>query len=253
MKIKNLIGIFADGNVGNKTLEFLLENYFDDIQWVICNNEKSLVYSTLKEFNFKNSHVFKNNQLKEESVLTKLINSRVDYIILAWWPHIIKEPILSLPKIGVLNFHPSMLPYNKGKHYNFWSIIENTPFGVSIHFVNEFIDGGDIIFQKSIHKDWLDNGETLYFKAQEAMIELFIEKYSDIRIGNYSRNKQDHNLGSFHWAKELDPASEIILDKKYEARELINIIRARTFMPHPAAWFEENGEKYEIRISITKS
>lgn len=252
MKSKNRIGIFADKSVGNKALAFLLGKYFDDVQWVICNDEKSLTWSTLKDFNFNTNHVFINSQLKDESILAKLRNSNVDYILLAWWPYIIKEPILSIPNIGVLNFHPSMLPNNRGKHYNFWTIVENTPFGVSIHFVDETIDGGDIIFQKKIDKDWLDTGETLYVKAQEAMINLFTEKYSEIRKGNYIRKKQNISLGSFHWGKELDSASKILLDEKYKARELINIIRARTFIPHPAAWFEEDGKKYEIRIKITK-
>ena len=252
MGIKNHIGVFADGDVGNKTLVFLLENYFNDVQWVICNNEQSLAWLTLRNFNFDMDHVFLNSQLKDESVLIKLLKSKVDYILLAWWPHIIKDPILSMPNIGVLNFHPSLLPYNRGKHYNFWTIVENTPFGVSIHFVNETIDGGDVIFQKQINKDWLDTGQTLYFKAQEAMIELFTEKYSDIRKVDYVRNKQNPDLSTFHRAKELDQASKILLDKKYEAREIINIIRARTFIPHPGAWFEEDGNKYEIRISITK-
>ena len=252
MKIKNHIGICADGSVGNKALEFLLENYFNDIKWILCENEQSLTITTVKEFDFDTNRVFLNRKLKEEVELNRLKKFQVDYIILAWWPHIIKKPFLSIPRIGVLNFHPSMLPYNKGKHYNFWSIVENSPFGVSIHFVNETIDGGDIIFQKEIEKDWLDTGETLYFKAQEAMIELFKEKYSDIRKGNYIRVEQNPNSGTFHYAKELDQASKIILDKNYSARELINLIRARTFVPHPAAWFEDNGKKYEIRLSITR-
>jgi methionyl-tRNA formyltransferase len=252
MEIKNHIGIFADGLVGNKVLIFLLENYFSDVLWVVCNNEQSQAWSTLNDYNFDSKKVFLNSQLKEASVLEKLISSNVDFILLAWWPFIIKEPILSLPNIGVLNFHPSMLPFNRGKNYNFWTIVENTPYGVSIHFVNETIDGGDIIFQKQIGKDWSDTGETLYFKAQDAIVELFTEKYPDIRKGNYVRNKQDPELATFHYEKELDQASEIILSKKYEARDLINLIRARTFLPHPAAWFEEDGAKYEVRINITK-
>jgi len=250
--MKNRIGICADGYVGSKTVAFLFEHYPDDIQWVICNNEQSQILSSLKKNNFDTTKVFFYNQLTEESVLNQLINSRVNYILLAWWPHIIKEPLLSTPKIGVLNFHPSMLPYNRGKHYNFWTIVEDTPFGVSIHFVDETVDSGDVIFQKEIIKSWLDTGETLYNRAQEAMLELFIEKYSEIRKGNYNRKQQNLTLGTFHLARELDQASKILLDKTYNAKELINIIRARTFVPNPAAWFEQDGVRYEIRIKINK-
>ncbi len=44
----------------------------------------------------------------------------------------------------------------------------------------------------------------------------------------------------------------IDLDKSYKARDLLNIIRARTFYPHPAAYFVDGGEKYEVRIDIKR-
>lgn len=213
MEIKNHIGVFADKDVGSKTLDFLLKNYFNDIKWIVCIDKQSQAWTILAKYNFDLDFVFLNSQLEDDSVLTMMKDFEVDYILLAWWPHIIREPILSIPRIGVLNFHPSLLPYNRGRNYNFWTIIENTPFGVSIHFINEKIDSGDIIFQKQISKNWTDTGETLYFKAQEAMYNLFEEKYCDIRKGKYTRTKQDPHLGTLHYAKELDQASKIFLDK----------------------------------------
>jgi methionyl-tRNA formyltransferase len=171
---------------------------------------------------------------------------------LAWWAYILKEPIIKLPKVGVLNFHPSFLPYNRGKNYNFWTIVEDCPFGVTIHFVDIGIDTGDIIFQEQIYKTWEDNGKTLYVKAQQAIINLFIKNYNNIITGNYQRQQQNLTEGSFHTAKELDMASIIDLNKTYTAKELINLIRARTFEPHPSCWFDDNGEKFEIRVQISK-
>jgi len=252
IKKTNRIGICADGNVGEKTLKFLLENFRNDIIWVVCENKESEILQILKKYNFDSNNIFLNSDLKNKTTLNKLNKSNVDYIILAWWPHIIKNPILSIPNIGILNFHPSLLPYNRGKHYNFWTIVENTSFGVTIHFIDEKTDSGDIIFQKKIKKEWTDTGKSLYDKAQKTMINLFIKKYPEIRAGNYTRIKQKLNEGSFHFAKELDEASKIDLDKKYKARDLLNIIRARTFLPHPAAWFEEKENIYEVRVDIKK-
>jgi len=252
MNKKIRIGVFPDGVVGSKVISFLLENYFNDIQWVVCNNQETIILEILKRSNFESNNIFLNSQLNEISTIETIINSKVDYILLSWWPHIIKEPFLSLPRIGVLNFHPSLLPFNRGKHYNFWTIVEDTPFGVSIHFANKTIDGGDIIFQKKIEKEWQDTGETIYYKAQNAMVELFIDSYSKIREKKYTRIQQDLSIGTLHYAKELEPASKIILDKEYKARELINVMRARTFLPHPGSWFEEDGVRYEIHINITK-
>lgn len=57
--------------------------------------------------------------------------------ILAWWPRILKARILSIPSMGWLNFHPSLLPNNRGKNPNFWCLADTTPCGVSLHFIDE--------------------------------------------------------------------------------------------------------------------
>lgn len=86
-------------------------------------------------------------------------------MILAWWSYVLKENLIRIPRIGCLNFYPSFLPYNRGKHYNFWTIVEGNPFGVSQHSVDQGIDTGDIAYQSRIAKTWEDTGEALYHKA----------------------------------------------------------------------------------------
>ncbi|MES2648333.1 MAG: formyltransferase family protein [Bacteroidota bacterium] len=249
---QNKIGIFADKEVGRKALSFLLEKHSEDVALIVCTNNESKVFSEIIQPTNLCDKTFFYDDLKTPGVVDYIKSLELEYIILAWWPYILKEPILSIPLKGVINFHPSFLPYNRGKHYNFWNLIEEVPFGVTLHFVDNTIDGGDIIFQKRIDTTWEDTGETLYFKAQEAMTKLFEEAYPEIKAGNYTRIKQNLNEGSFHFGKELEGASCIKLDEKYTARELLNILRARTFAPHPGSRFEDSDGKYEVRISIEK-
>ena len=82
------------------------------------------------------------------------------------------------------------------------------------------------------------------------IIKLFIQNYPIIRKNNYERIKQNPDEGSFHFRKEINAASEIFLEKAYKARDLINLIRARTFPPHPSCYFYDEGKKYEIRTEI---
>ena len=56
--------------------------------------------------------------------------------------------------------------------------------------------------------------------------------------------------GSFHLDKDFDGTDRIFLNKRYSAKELINKIRARTFMPHPGAYFIENGKKLFVRVQL---
>jgi len=244
------IAIFADKQVGKKTIEFLLGNYPAHIKYLVIVDEHSEIPTLLLDAGFERDLIFFSKDLYSEDVINKVKRIKIDYILLAWWPFIVKKPIFSLPKIGILNFHPSLLPYNRGKHYNFWTIVEDTPFGVTIHFVDESIDGGDIVFQKSIIKSWEDTGESLYNKAQNAMIELFTQNYGKIVKGEYHKIKQDEKIGSFHYGKELEQASEIFLEKDYSAKQLLNLLRARTFLPYPSCYFFDEGKKYEVRIEI---
>ena len=158
-----------------------------------------------------------------------------------------------MPRWGALNFHPCLLPHNRGKHYNFWTLVEETPFGVTLHFVDEGVDSGDIAYKSPIEKTWEDTGATLYAKARAEIVRLFKEKWPEIRRGDMPRTPQDDAHITFHRASELEGASEVRLDGQYRARDLLNLIRARTFPPHPGAWFVENGVRYDMRIEITRS
>ena len=60
--------------------------------------------------------------------------------ILAWWPKIISNKLINLPRKGFINLHNSFLPFNRGKHPYFWAFYEDSPYGVTIHKVDEGID-----------------------------------------------------------------------------------------------------------------
>ena len=56
------------------------------------------------------------------------------------------------------------------------------------------------------------------------------------------------SVGEFE--NEIDRASEISLDRRYTARDLLNLIRARMFPPHPTAFFCDDGKRYSVQIAI---
>src|SRR3989338_5004694 len=67
-----------------------------------------------------------------------------DFIISYGYSYIIKKDIINQYKDKIINMHISFLPYNRGADPNFWSFIEDTPKGVTIHYIDEGIDTGDI-------------------------------------------------------------------------------------------------------------
>lgn len=246
------IGFFGDRYVGKESLSFLFEFYPDDIKCIVVVDESSELISIIKENKFDFNNVIYSKDLYKEETIKFIRELNLDYIVLAWWPQIIKKPILGITKKGIVNFHPSLLPYCRGKNPNFWSIVEEVPFGVSIHFIDDGIDSGEIIFQKEIDKTWEDTGETLYNKSLINMVRLFKESYPKLLKEEFNTKKQESEKKTFHYFKELDKKCEIILEKEYKAKDLLNLIRARTFEFYPACYFYDEGEKYEVRININK-
>lgn len=245
------IGVFAADFVGCEIIKFLKKKG-EPLPCLVLDAKDSKGMNSTILASSNAQKIFDSDSLYAENTMLQLRDMSLDLIILAWWPYIIKECVIAIPKLGCLNLHPSYLPYNRGKDPNFWSLVEDVPYGVSIHFVTTGIDNGDIVFQSRIEKSWEDTGKTLYEKAVTKIVKLFADNFEHIKNGNLPRQPQDLSKGSFHRRKELDLASMIDLNKNYRARDLLNLLRARTFAPHPAAWFIDNDEKFEVRINIQK-
>lgn len=98
----------------------------------------------------------------------------------------------------IINLHISLLPWNKGSYPNLWSIIENTPKGVTIHYVSEGIDEGDILLQKEVDLD--EDRETLsssYDKLHTEIQKLFMDNWLELKSGAICAIKQKEE-GSKH-------------------------------------------------------
>lgn len=238
--------LFAHGPVGLLVVQHVAAEYRDDIGVVVTVGEND-VWAAAKREGVP-CRIFEDTP--EFVHFLRALDA--DWGILAWWPKIVKPHIRMATKHGFLNTHPSMLPYNRGKHPNFWSIVEGLPFGVTLHVIDDGIDTGDIVAQREIPYGWCDTGESLYAKGLAQMIELFRETYPRLRAGNIERKRQDGTLATFHKAAELDDSSRIDLNATYTARHLLNLMRARTFQGHPSCWFEDCGETFEVKVHIKK-
>ena len=243
--------LMATGPVGLDTFRYLRSTYPQDVAVVVSWQGDAVAREAAQ------AGLVALEVAPGDDVFARLMaldpDTTFDLGILAWWPMLIRRPLIGLPRHGFINFHPSLLPYNRGKHYNFWALVEQAPFGVTLHFVDESVDGGDIVAQAPIGYDWTDTGGTLYRKAQESIASLFQDTYPRLRSLQIPRRPQPAG-GSLHLARELDPASRVDLDRSYTARELLNLLRARTFPGHPACYFyADDGVKYEVRVQITKA
>ena len=239
------LALFADGSVGLRITQFLMDSYLADIA-LIVTTQKNEIYALAQ------SHGLAVHLYDPSHAVPAALAGGVDLGILAWWPKIIRNPLLSFPQHGFINTHPSLLPKNRGKHYNFWALVEQSPFGVTLHRVDEGVDTGEIVAQREIAYDWCDNGGSLYAKAQEAMVELFRSTYPELRGGDFKSTAQNSAFASFHHSSEIESASLIDLDRLYSGREILNLLRARTCAGYPGCQFEDQGNRFEVSIEIKK-
>src|SRR5207248_7068189 len=132
---------------------------------------------------------------------------------------------------------------------NVWSIVDGTPAGVTLHYIDEHVDTGDIIAQREVLVDAADTGGTLYNKLERAAEALFCETWPLVRSGKAPRIPQGSG-GTYHRVRDVEAIDEIDLDRPYKAGDLINILRARSFPPHRGAYFRDGNRKVYIEVSL---
>lgn len=103
----------------------------------------------------------------------------------------------------IINLHISLLPWNRGANPNFWSFVDDTPKGVTIHQINAGLDKGKILCQKECFFD--AEKETFlstYDKLNETIVALFKENCQDIMGGRIVPREQPSG-GSYHSVKDF--------------------------------------------------
>ena len=125
-----------------------------------------------------------------------------DWVVSYGYRHILKKDHILSSTNPIINLHISYLPWNKGADPNYWSWVERTPKGVSIHSIDEGIDTGDIFIQKEVS---FGNDETLsssYHKLKVEIENLFIKNFENIIRGRILPQIQSQG-GSLHYVKDL--------------------------------------------------
>ena len=242
------VAVFADREIGKSLLKFFLKNKKYSLRLLICTKKNKKLFNQ-----FKVNKLFfeKKRKIYFWKKISKIIKEdNIQILLLLWCPYIVPKNICKFKKLTIINLHPSYLPYGRGKDANFWSIVENSPYGVSIMKVNQGIDSGNYFVKKKINYNFFDTGFSLYNKALKEMKLLFKKIIFNILEKKINSKKQNLSTGSYHKREEMKKISEIKLNKFYKAKDLINILRAKMFPKHKPAFFIHNKKKYFIKIKI---
>lgn len=190
--MKKRIAIFASGSGSNaqKIMEHF--KYSDDaeVALVLCNNPEAYVLQRADNFEIP-SHIFDKHEFYQtDNVVEILKRLDIDLIVLAGFLWLVPENLLKTYPNKIINIHPALLPKFGGKgmygdrvHKAVLAAGEEEH-GITIHFVNENFDEGEIIYQGRFKVEKDDTLETIKFKGQQLehlhypkVIENLLKKY----------------------------------------------------------------------------
>lgn len=156
---------------------------------------------------------------------------------------LIPKSIYALPPLGCLAIHDSLLPEYRGFAPSNWSIVNGeVQTGVTLFYLSDLMDGGDIVEQRRIPIGPDDTAPVLYERVCQATIELLLQVYPLLERGEAPRTKQSYEAGSFTCSRT--PADGWI-EWNQATRLIYNQIRALTH-PYPGAFTVYQGRRLWI-------
>ena len=162
------------------------------------------------------------NKVGDEADRIKTLDP--DVILVLGLSQIIPSSILKVPKLGCIGSHPAMLPRNRGRHPIVWAIANGLrESGVTLFWLNEGIDTGDIWAQKAFGIEDTDDASTVYEKVKKISCELLEKGLPELEKGIVTRVSQDP-VRSNYLRKRIAKDGEI--DWRMSSDRICNLVRA---------------------------
>lgn len=249
------VALFANHKPGLKIAEFLSQCApYDQVRALyLTGDNPSFDQEIIDALGIENERVFIGpDTVKDESHIAWLKEQDIDSLICVYWPWLLKDSIFSLAK-KTINFHPALLPINRGWFPHVHSLIDGSKTGVTLHMIDEGADTGDIWAQNEVLIQPTDTAKEIYERLQDEIVSLFKSKWGDIKNGEVTAVPQNHADAVYHSKKEISSLDLIDPNALYKASDLINKLRARSFGNKGFAFVEENGRRYYLNIRISES
>jgi methionyl-tRNA formyltransferase len=187
--------------------------------------------------------VRQHKSLKAPEVREEFLALNADLAILAFVTQIVPQQVFSVPRLGSICFHPSLLPKYRGASAINWALIKGESVtGLTLFWVDQGIDTGPILLQKEVKVDPDETTGSLYFnKIFPLGIEAISEAVELIKTGNPPRIVQDESKATYDPPCRDEHAK---IDWSKPALEIYNLIRGCD--PQPGAHTIWQGKMVRI-------
>ncbi|MCQ2374364.1 MAG: methionyl-tRNA formyltransferase [Salinivirgaceae bacterium] len=242
-------------------LKTLVDNNFNVVGVVTTPDKpagrgQKLSESAVKQYaKTLNIPILQPDKLKDETFYSELKALNADIQIIVAF-RMLPESIWSMPKLGSINIHASILPNYRGAAPINWAIINGEKeSGITTFFLKHEIDTGNVLFCDRVEITPDDNAGTLHDKLMYRSGPLLLKTLDAVMSENYTETPQSEMVAP---NTELKPAPKIFkedcqIDWNDEPSRIINKIRGLS--PYPAAWSllrSQNGESVSVKIFEAK-
>ena len=211
---------------------------------------------TLQESKFNADHVDLSNFCKVRGIPSHYVQDINSAETLAWilgkspdiifcfgWSILIKQELLKLAPLGIVGFHPALLPANRGRHPLIWALVLGLKkTGSTFFFMDSNADSGDILSQKEIYIGDEDDARILYDKVVQVALIQLTEMLPQLASGSFQRKKQLVSLSNV-WRKRGMVDGQI--DWRMSAQSIHNLVRGLA-PPYVGAHFLHYGNNVKV-------
>jgi len=224
-----------------------------DVVTVYCPEYKNNIHQRLKSICKKyNLSFIKFPNFSDTNLIDNIKSLNIDLIVVCHFKKILKKKLIDIPKLGCINLHPSLLPKYRGMSPQHWPIINgDDKTGVTVHYIDEGIDTGDIILQKEIDitedmyvADLQNEMKKIYSTIVKDAIDMIIHQ-------NRPVIKQNHLIGSYYGKLSIEDCQ---INDFMGVKSALNLIKGVSFPYHGARyknfiiWKAKIVERNEINI-----
>lgn len=236
--------LFMGGHeLGAKTLEHLINNNINVVGVVVSKNDNEWYRGVDEVANKFNLNLYEEKNINAPNFLNKIKSLNLDLIVCVNFDQILKKDIINLPTIGCINTHASLLPKYRGRAPLNWAMINGEEYsGVTVHFIDEGIDTGDIILQEKIKIDEDYYISDLLNKVKNIYPKIVLNAIRDLESNNLNLIKPDLSKGFYVNKRSKDDGK---IDFSKPSKDIMNFIKAIS-KPYPGAFLYNNNKKIVI-------
>lgn len=219
------IGYFADGPWSHKALDKLLRDHNVEIAFICARYENPDLHlqQVAKEMGLD---FICHPEINSSDFYQLMCGYNCDMFVSMSFNQIFQSAMINLPPLKTINCHAGKLPYYRGRNILNWALInDEREFGVTVHYLDEGIDTGDIILQRCYPISDQDCYSTLLEKAYQGCADCLYEAVNRINLGVSSRTPQS-TIDPFGFYCSARKAGDEVLNWNQNSREVFNFVRA---------------------------